>query len=352
MFNFKFIDMTKIDYSQLIIKRLIIHDVPKHKKNECGSPRYSENESTITDGLRLFFQDKVKSALNSDQAFKVKIKEETESSVPLSISNIIKSEECFINESKVIAENLFNFQKGNNSAGILLIITGVIINKQVCVILKLERDNGAQLVLNNETNTFNVEEVKNLMLTSKTKIFKVALIVLRNDFSVDYDGILMDYQINIKNKKGTDTFFLDFMGCYPYKDSKIATKYFYNYTKDFINQIQDVLMRAKYAQDLNSYLLMNQNTISPKEFADNYMKDTEHKNQYQKYLSEKGFAFETYTKDNTLIKSHIAKIMLQFENGISILGAKGSLNENVNLTFDKKTDICTATISSKIKEIK
>ena len=71
--------MARIDYSQLIIERLIIHDIPKHKKNEEGTPYCSENESTITDGLRLFFQDKVKSALNSDQAFKVCFKDETTS---------------------------------------------------------------------------------------------------------------------------------------------------------------------------------------------------------------------------------------------------------------------------------
>lgn len=344
--------MTRIDYSQLIIQRLIIHDVPKHKKNESGSPRYSESESSITDGLRVFFQDKVKAALNSDQAFKVNFKEETESSVPLSICRIIESEECFIEKTKDIAANLFDFQKGNNSAGILLIIKGVIIDKPVCVILKLERDNGAQLVLNNETQTFNVEEVQNLMLTNKTKIFKVALIVSRNDYDVDYDGIIMDYQINIKNKKETNSFFLDFMGCNPYLDPKIATKNFYNYTKDFINKIPDILKRAKYTQDLNSYLQINQNTISPTEFANNYMADTEHKNQYQQYLSEKGFAFETYIKDNTLIISHIRKIMLEFENGISIIGTNGSLADNVELTRDESTDICTAKISSRINTIK
>lgn len=51
--------MTRIDYSLLVIDKLIIHDIPRHKKNETGSgPNYSENESTITDGLRVFFKIK------------------------------------------------------------------------------------------------------------------------------------------------------------------------------------------------------------------------------------------------------------------------------------------------------
>jgi hypothetical protein len=61
--------------------------------------------------------------------------------------------------------------------------------------------------------------------------------------------------------------------------------------------------------------------------------------------------FNPYTKDNSLINSHIQRILLEFENGISILGVKGSL-EKVNLSRDKTTNVCTATISSKIKKIK
>ena len=344
--------MAKIDYSQLIIERLIIQDVPRHKKNEEGTPIFSENEGTITDGLKLFFQDKVKAALNSDQAFKVCLRDETDSSVPRCVRTILNSDDEFIESSKEIATNLFNFQKGSNSAGILLIIKARIINHHVCVILKLERDNGAQLVLDHTTRTFNVEEVRDLMLTKKTKVFKVALLVNRDDYAIDYDGVLMDYQINIKDKKGTNSFFLDFMGCFPFDDPKMATKNFYNLTREFIDGITDVLIRAKYVQDLNSYLQMNQNTISPREFANNYMIETEHKNQYEQFLLSKSFAFETYTKDNTLINSHVEKILLQFENGISIMGSNGSLEGKVNLQRNEQTDICTAIIESKIKKIK
>lgn len=345
--------MAKIDYSQLIIEKLIIHDIPKHKKNEEGIPYYSEKESTITDGLRLFFQDKVKSALNSDQAFKVCFKDETTSPVPGCIGELLGSDDVFIESSKRIAKSLFDIQIGSNSAGILLIIKGTIVTRQVCVILKLEKDNGAQLVLDQTTRTFNVAEVRDLMLTNKTKVFKVALIVDRNAFSIDYDGILMDYQINVKDKKGTNSFFLNFMGCFPYNDPKIATKNFYTYTKEFIDSIPDVLTRTKYIQDLNSYLQMNQNTISPREFANNYLVSTEHKNQYESFLTKsKNFAFEAYTKDNTLVNSHVEKILLQFENGISIVGSNGSLEGKVKLQRDEQTDICTATIKSRIKKIK
>lgn len=345
--------MPRIDYSLLVIDNLIIHDVPKHKKGDFSSgPNHSENESTITDGLRIFFQDKIKAALNSDQSFNVCFKEETSSSVPICVNSIINSDSSFVDQSKDIATNLYNFQKGNNAAGILLIVKGHIAELSICVILKLERDNGAQLVLNEDTKTFNVEEVQDLMLTKKTKIFKVAIFINRIPAGTDYDGRLMDYQINPKNKKEINTFFLDFMGCVPYSDPKISTKRFYELTRKFLDTIPDEIIRSQYIQDLNSYLRKIQATISPREFAEDYMASTQHKNQYREYLQSQSFEFTNYTKDNTLINSHINKIIMEFENGISILGANGSFEDKVSFSKDEQTGECRAEIKSKIKKVK
>lgn len=344
--------MRRIDYSLLVIDKLIIHDIPKHRKNEIGSPYYSENESTITDGLRTFFQDKIKAALISDQAFKVCFKNTPIPSVPACVISILNSDVDFIEKSKEIARNLYDIQQGNNAAGILLILKGNISDFPVCVILKLERDNGAQLILDSNSKTFNVEEVKDLMLTRKTKVFKVALFTVRSNFEIDYDGHLMDYQINIKNKNGTDTFFLNFMGCVPYMDPKIATKNFYDLTKEYINTIPDSLLRSKYTQDLNSYLQKNQSIINPIEFANDYMIDTEHKNGYREFLQTKKFELTAYAKDDALIKTYINKILIEFENGVSLLGGNGTFEDKVLFTNDEKTGECKAEIKSKIRKVK
>ena len=345
--------MPRIDYSLLVIDKLIIHDVPKHKKGDLsGGPNHSENESTITDGLRIFFQDKIKAALNSDQSFNVCFKEETSSSVPICVNSIIDSDSSFVDQSKDIATNLYNCQKGNNAAGILLIVKGHISELPICVILKLERDNGAQLVLNEDTRTFNVEEVHDLMLTKKTKIFKVALFINRFSAEKNYDGRLMDYQINPRNKKEINTFFLDFIGRNQQFLNNISTKRFYELTRTFLDTIPDEILRSQYIQDLNSYLRKIQATISPREFADDYMESTQHKNQYREYLQRQSFEFTNYTKDNTLIDSHINKILIEFENGISILGANGSFGDKVAFSKDEQTGECKAEIKSKIKKVK
>lgn len=349
--------MARVDLSLLEIQKIIIHDIPKHKKDDQGiTPLYSENESAVTDGMRSFFQDKIKQALTRDQAFKVcHLQEALECegrTVAKCVNSIIESDEDFVIHSKNIANDLFEIQTGNNAAGILLIVKGRLDANQVCAILKLERDNGAQLVLDQGTRTFNIEEVHNLMLTQKNKIFKVALFTKRDRFGIDYDGYLMDYQINIKTKKSTNTYFLHFLNCVAYLDPKIATKKFYDLTKNFIETIDDPIIRSKYIQDLNSYLQKNQNTINPREFADDYMVDTGHKNNYREYLNSENFEFGTYTKELSLVHSAISKIYIEFENDITILGKDGVLGDRVLLTQDYDTGLCKAEIVSRIKNIK
>lgn len=350
--------MAAIDSSLIVIDKIIIHDVPKHKKNEEDKfPKYSESESELTDGLRLFFKNKINAALQSDIAFKVCYKTiETESinlsSSPLHINNILSDNEVFISESKEITKNLFNVQSGNNAAGIVLIISGKIRNKPICIILKLERDKGAQLKLDEATNTFHAKEVENLMLTEKTKIFKVAFFFKRSDFNVNFDGLIVDYQINIKAKKEANTFFMDdFLGCKVFEDSRITTKHFYDFTYAFIEDLPDPIIKAKYIQDLNSYLQMNQATVSPREFANNYLSTADHKNEYKKFLEIKSFPFEPFIKENSLIDTYIKKILIDFDNGISILGKSGILGNEVTLT-DQGGGIHKAEITSKIKKIK
>lgn len=346
--------MTQIDLGLINLERVIIHDVPKHRKNDpvIVTPNYSQNESEITDGLRLFFKGKINLALGGELAFKVCFCDSEEiSSVPRYIKEILYQDEVFVEHSKLITERLFQIQAGTNSAGIILIIKGTLEQKPICIVMKLERDSGAQLRLNENTRTYNIEEVHDLMLTQKTKIFKIALFFDRTSFEIDYDGMLMDCQCNLKTKKEAKTFFMeDFLGCIAYDDPKIATQKFYNLTKSFIGTIDDAIIRAKYTQDLNSYLQRNQQTISPRQFAEEYFTDTAHKNSYQRFLIEKKFNFGAFMKENSLINNAIKKIIIDFENDISILGKEGSL-DNVRL-IPMENGFHKAEITSKIRSIK
>lgn len=343
----------RIDTSTIEIFKIIVHDIPKHKKGEEGiEPNCSEHESKLPETLNKFFKDKVIQALSSDKSFRICFNNENISPISWIMSEYLKSDGTeLVKHSKLIAKQLFDIQVGYNAAGILVVIYGKINDCNTCIILKLEKDMGAQLTLDPKTKSFNIEEVKDLMLTQKTKIFKVALFILRDDFELNFDGLIMDYQIDIRDKKEVNTWFIDkFLGCKAFEDPKITTQHFYNYTRTFINTIEDELEKAKYIQDLNSYVQKNTLTLNPKDFANDYLLTTERRNDYRSYLLTKKFQFSSFPKDLSQINRQIKKITITFDNDITIIGNKGTFNDKVKLE-KMENGKTKAEIVSRIKKI-
>ena len=344
-----------LELHTILIEKIIVHDIPKHKKDDLSiEPNYSQKESKLTDRLSNFFKTKVVEALRSDRAFKICFDADNDES-PISwlAKESLESDgSLLVVHSKAIAQFLFKIQVGINPASILVVIHGKVNGCNALFILKLEMDKGAQLTLDPKTKSYDIQEVENLMLTQKTKIFKVAMFILRSDFKSHYDGLIMDYQIDTKAKKEITTWFIDkFLGCRAFEDPKVVTQKFYNLTKAFIDTLDSPITRAKYIQDLNSYIQKNSATINPKEFADDYLTSTGHRNNYKNFLESKKFRFTTSPKDTSQINRQVKKIVVMFENDISIIGNDGTFKNKVKLT-KTENGLDRAEIISKIKSVK
>ncbi|WP_026704423.1 nucleoid-associated protein [Flavobacterium soli] len=342
-----------IDTGTITIEKIIVHSIPKHKKDDFTlEPQYSEQESSLPDDLRVFFKEKVVQSLGSNKELRVCY--DTESVSPLSthINKIIDSDgKDFISQSKSMAEYLYKIQDGQNASGILVIIYGKINDKSTCIIIKLERDEGAQLELDPITKSFNIKNVKDLMLTKKTKIYKVGLFINKLAFKAKFDGSTADLQIDPKSKKVVTTWFIEkFLGCKPVENPKTTTKKFYDYTTTYIQAIEDPVKKVKYTQDLNSYLQKNSHNISAKEFANDYMETTD-KEKYGKYLGEKNFRMSEFPKDNDYIEAKIKTITMTFTNDITITGKKGTFEKNVKLE-NQEDGTTKAEIISKVKTVR
>lgn len=340
------------DFTKLAIKQMIVHDIPKHKLGDYSSePMYSETTSTITDGLRVFFKQKVVDSLKSDRAIKVLYNDASLSPVKFQVESLFKKPADFIQISKDIAKHLYSIQGGNNSGGILLFMNCTLDAGKILLILKLEKDNGVQLQINDSTHSFDIKEIHDLMLTNKTKVFKTAALYDLESFEIDFCGRVMDHQIDIKIKNTPTTFFIDdFLGCMPYKDPKTTTQEFYLYTKAYIKTLDDDVKKTKYLQDLNSYLQTTKNRISARDFADTYLTTADHRDNYKEFLKGKNFRFESFIKDTSMISNRIEKISMEFENGITILGARGTFKDKVKLSKEEKGQT-KAEILSKIKKV-
>lgn len=179
----------------------------------------------------------------------------------------------------------------------------------------------------------------------------MGLFVDRALFKIKYDGSTADLQIDPKTKKEVTTWFIEkFLGCIPLADPRGTTKKFYDLTTTFIQSIEEPIKKAKYTQDLNSYLQKNSHRISAREFADDYM-ETYEKDRYNLYLKEKNFRMSEFPKDNAFIDNKIKTITMLFSNDIAIVGKKGTFDKNVKL--ERQNDGNTkAEIISKVKSIR
>lgn len=322
----------KLDTSTIKIDRTIIHSIPKHKKDDFSIlPQYSEQESDVSDTLKVFIKDKVIQSLDSNKELKVCYNPDNVSPISTYVNQVLASKgKDLVTQSKLMTEFLFKVQDGANASGILVVVYGTINDFGTCLILKLERDSGAQLKLNLKTKSFNMEEVKDLMLTQKTRIYKVALFIKKDEVQQKFDGVTADLQIDPKTKKEITTWFIEkYLGCIPLEEPKATTKKFYDYTATYIQTLEDPITKAKYTQDLNSYMQKNAQSISANEFAEDYL-TTEHKSNYENYLKEKKFRMSEFPKDNYFVESKIKKITMDFANGISIIGKKGTFDKNVS----------------------
>lgn len=102
---------------------------------------------------------------------------------------------------------------------------------------------------------------------------------------------------------------------------------------------------------MNSYLQRNKQVLNPKEFSDEYLITSFEQDEYKAYFKTKDFSFKSFPKDLALIRSKIEKFMVSFRNGITILGNKGTFNDEVKLEELGNGDH-QATIISQIQNIK
>jgi hypothetical protein len=257
--------MEKQILATLKIDKVIIHDVPKHKVRETSvSPEYSNVPIELDNALESFFKKKIVESISATASFKICFDQNSSSIMPSILQSLIYSDiKTLVEYSKEAAKELFHSQTGQNPGGILVVITAKISNIPSIIILKLERDEGVRLKRDEKKKTFDLESVKDLMLTEKTRLYKSALFFRRTDFNADFDGFIRDSQIEKYGRTGVAIFFLEkYLGCNLYSDSRKQTKEIFDITHEFISKIEEPKKRVLYYDHLISFFNSNNELIS------------------------------------------------------------------------------------------
>ena len=334
------------------MKNVIIHEILRQKRGDDKEPPiYSEIESNLDNDSKKFFRSLLINSIGSKNAHGISFNEDSDSPVPEIIKKLLSSDfdsDEFITLSKQISEHLNNTQSGKNSAGFILILHGFNDSKKVIGILKLEKQEGAQLKQSKRDgkNTFEITNIKDLILSKNTKLFKIGMFNKESDNS--YSGTICDNQLSTKGDVAH--FFLrGFLGCKLNADYAIETKNFFKHSIDFFkNNIKDPLIQNQYKLHLQSYISSQSSTLNTRTFATTYL-NTNDRTSYEKYLHEKEVPIHIL-KDITYIETDIKKHLYEFENGIRIIGTNNDFEENVKLKPLENGDT-RATVESRLQNI-
>lgn len=323
------------DLGRLDINALIVHDVPSRRVNAQGpTPTCSDIESPLTQSVRNYIRDKVVSSLASN-SFPVVFDPKSSSPVPKLVLGILGPQNTpLVATSKALAHHLFKCQTGSNPPGLLVVTRTTIEGIDALALMKLEREAGARVIASNHRgkSTFDVQHLRDLMLTDKTRVFKVGLFVQEGTTIESIAGVVSDNQAAQWHKTGIADFFLRrFLGCELRDEPKIITKEYLDATEDWINSaVVDPVLKSKYEIAILAEMQADTGTIDPSQFADRHLEGV-HRQQYIDHLEKCQVPTSTFHKDNAKIKSRLKRISMQLESGVMIMAPHEVFEKKVRI---------------------
>ncbi len=325
------------DLRTFFIERIIIHEVPRRVRGQEGEqpmPTLSEVESPLDIESRNYFREKIVGCLTTVRSDVVHDPSASSPIPPLVLDGLGPKERDFVTASQEMARHLYECQTGSNPGGLLAVIEGTIGEQAAFVIMKLEKEAGVRIIQDEQEGkrTFNVEHVRDLMFTEKTKVFKVGLFVQDGDDLSTLTGMVADNQISQHSTTGVAHFFLrQFLGFVLREAPQVTTGKFYDATQVFINNaVSDASTKARYQIALLAEASADTATLDPWSFANRGL-ERQDRQRYIEHLQEAGVPTQSFQKDITLIAPRLKRMQLSFDSGVVVLSPPGAYDAELRV---------------------
>jgi hypothetical protein len=311
---------------------LVVHDVPQPDEEREGLI-LTDTEIRLDAQLRGYFERKITHSLRN-RGLEVMADMTGSPIVRDGVDAILRDRGQLVPVSKAIAEHLDQSQTRRNPAGLLAVGHGTVDARDVIAVLKLEREQGLRLrieVIGDRTEV-DMQFLRDLTLTDKTKIFKTSLLRLKRGGQPDsLEGLVSDDQRGRDEGTGVATFFLStFLGCQLRTNPEKATRDFVLATEQFINE--DVTVderRSRYQVALLAKMQDQTRQLRPLDFANNSLEPNDRASFLQR-VAEHGLDPErTFEKDTSLAK--IKGFRMLFEHGMTLVGSRDDLEQRVEV---------------------
>lgn len=314
----------------------VVHDVPR-SDDEAATLVLTDAPISLDDPLRAYFRKKIVKSLGL-RGLEVVVDRDGAACVREGVTEILGDPGSLVGASKRIAEHLNKVQTGRNSAGLLAIMLGRIEESACVSVVKLEREQGVRFTIDTDDRgrkTVDLELLRELTLTDKTKVFKTSLLMLgRPGQAVSMHGRVSDDQRGRDDGDGVAVFYLSkFLGCRLATSPEKATLDFVRAAETFFNEeIRNAEKRGRYQVALLAKMQDNVMDIRPRDFAETNL-DAAHRAPFTDAVRDAGLdpnvAFE---KDTALVK--VSGFKMTFDSGMVLVGKTDDLAERVAIRPD------------------
>lgn len=315
----------------LEMKQLIVHEVPRPTAGSKAEPILSEVPSPLPTEARTFFEEKTTETLGS-KAFDVEFDPGTQSSIPQLVTATLGRKHGFVKMSCQAAVALASSHTGATSGGLLTVAECAIGTWPGLLLLKLEKEEGVRVerVGGVGRRTLSVEHIRTLMLTSKTRVFKVGLFVRKGAKNGDILGLVCDPQQPRTSETGVAQFFLEtFLGCRLTQQPDVVTRDFFHAFEGFLSaSVADPEVQTRYRMAVTSELASQDQTVDPKTFARKHLA-IEHRKLLMGALELLGVPTSLFPKDTKLVKARLEKLRLDFQHGIHVIATREAAKERM-----------------------
>jgi hypothetical protein len=311
---------------------LVVHDVPQ--------PDEQREELILTDAevpldaqLRGYFERKIRQSL-TNRGLEV-IADANESDVVRdAVGAALADHAQLVQVSQAVAHHLDRSQTRRNPAGLLAVGLGSVDEGEVVAVLKLEREQGLRLridVVGDHTEV-DLQFLRDLTLTDKTKIFKTSLLRLANQGDpASMYGLVSDDQRGRDEGTGVATFFLaTFLGSQLKTNPEKATLDFVLATEQFINEdVASDERRADYQVALLAKMQDQTLDLRPRDFAEQSLQPNDRPRFLERVAARGLDPNTTFQKDTSLARVRGFKMV--FEHGMTLIGSGQDLRDRVRV---------------------
>jgi hypothetical protein len=312
--------ITSSELATMVIRHVIFHDVPTAVKGAAGvAPTLSEVETDIDPPRKQMLKKKLTQVLNSSRAYPVQFRPGTTSQVPVEVRKLtIKcTPKAFVESSQILANNLFEQHIGSVSPGLLCVIDVAVGGKSAIILMKLEREEGAQLELSKKDGkkTYAMSVLDNLVLTDGTRLFKSAMFLRTGKGDDDFRSTACDSQLSVTSSSDVAKFWLKFLGCEFLIEPRVATQQFFDSAVKFVNDVvTDPVEKSDIYDALLTDIKSNKKTFSPKQFIEDHLPE-EYQKPFKEHLQTNNIPMTAFDKDISDIETRLRRRAWATESG-------------------------------------